>query len=131
MALLCVMAITLSLSLQSKGVSLAKEANKETSSKKAINNDFISERLTRNYTQVSSQYKLPSYEGEELNFYVGEVVSGESKALLTDSTQGFEGSDKVADLGIGDVIDLISRCQKVASIFLALPTTHMMSLFYQ
>lgn len=118
MALLCVMAITLSLSLQSKGVSLAKEANKETSSKKAINNDFISERLTRNYTQVSSQYKLPSYEGEELNFYVGEVVSGESKALLTDSTQGFEGSDKVADLGIGDVIDLNIKVPESGKYFL-------------
>lgn len=66
------------------------------------NTQFVSERISNNYTKVSKRYTAPGYSGEELVF---PFASGQGGAVTSD-TMGFEGSDSVMDMTAGDTAEL-------------------------
>ena len=49
--------------------------------------EFISERISNNYSKVSKKYTYGSYGGEELVFYPGELCDG-----ATTDTMGYTGA---------------------------------------
>ena len=63
---------------------------------------FVSERISNNYTKVSSGYTAPAYSGEALVF---PLASGRGGALTGD-TMGYAGSGTVMDVIAGDTVEL-------------------------
>ncbi len=65
--------------------------------------EYTSERISMNYTKVSSQYTFADYSGEDIVINVAEdVIAGADK--LTADTRAYSQSDKVLDLTIGDMV---------------------------
>ena len=63
---------------------------------------FVSERISNNYTKVSGRYTAPVYSGDDLVFSFTENSSDNP----TYETMGYTGSDTVADFLAGDVNEL-------------------------
>ena len=63
---------------------------------------FVSERISNNYTAVSGRYTAPEYSGAELVF----GFTADSGNNVTSETSGYTGSDTVADLNAGDTAEL-------------------------
>lgn len=63
---------------------------------------FSIERLTSNYTIVSSGYSAAAYAGERLTFHMDAVLNGEEKGYLT--AENYEYANDVARVASGDVI---------------------------
>ena len=63
---------------------------------------FVSERISNNYTKVSGRYTVPVYSGDDLVFSFTENSSDNP----TYETMGYNGSDTVADFLAGDVNEL-------------------------
>ena len=63
---------------------------------------FVSERISNNYTKVSSGYTSPEYSGEELVFLFASGQGGK----VTSDTRGYTGSDNVMDMTAGDRLEL-------------------------
>ena len=68
---------------------------------------FVSERISNNYTKVSRGYTAPEYSGEELVF---PFASGQGGTVTTD-TRGYAGSDSVMDVTAGDTAELTVSVQ--------------------
>lgn len=69
----------------------------------SMNNEYVSEMISNNYTKVSAGYKAAPYKGEELVFSVAErlPVGGGN---VTEDTRGYEKADKVVTLQREDEI---------------------------
>ena len=68
---------------------------------------FVSERISNNYTKVSAKYTAPAYSGEELAF---PFASAEGGTIASDS-MGYTGGD-VLDVTAGDTVELAVSVDK-------------------
>lgn len=80
--------------------------------------EYVSERITRNYTKVSAGYSFPAYSGEAVIVSSGDSISelGDAHVFLQGDSAGFEdaqlkevvqnyaGGGKLVDLTIGNVV---------------------------
>lgn len=94
--------------LTSLGVAPVKadQAKDTSSGKGTYTAEYSSERLSSNYTQVSSKYTLPQYKGENVIVNMEESVSGSGAQKLTAATKEYEGANKVLDMKLNDTVDI-------------------------
>ncbi len=97
--------VSLSLGMISTGVAETTGAG-STSSSSTYDEEFISERISNNYTGVSSGYKLPIYKGENVVFTPDAMVGEENAENLTTEIKGYEDAEAVLDMNSGDVVDV-------------------------
>lgn len=71
---------------------------------------FVSERISNNYTKVSSKYTAPEYSGDVLVFPFSSGQGG----TVTSDTKGYSGSDSVMDVTAGDTVELTVSVSKAA-----------------
>ena len=69
---------------------------------------FVSERISNNYTKVSAKYTASAYSGNELAFSFASAEGG----TVTSDTKGYTGSDSVLDVSAGDRVELAVSVQK-------------------
>ena len=65
-----------------------------------ISQDYSTERLTSNYTHVSSGYSAAKYTGEDISYAMEDVIT--KKEQLTEDNYDYHG--KVADISHGDEV---------------------------
>ena len=95
-------------------------AEEETVTKTAANavgETFSIERLTSNYTIVSSGYTSASYGGETIAFPIDKVLSREDAAFLT--RDNYEYANQVADVSVGDKLHLTVNVPQTAQYWLS------------
>lgn len=68
--------------------------------------EYRSERISNNYTKVSSGYTMAAYTGEDIVYSMGDTVTDSGDAEYAADTRAYDGSGKVLDLSTGDVITL-------------------------
>ena len=83
----------------------AASEEKETSTY-SYDAEYANERLSSNYTMVSSGYTLPEYTGNDISYEMKAVVTDIGMAELVSDTRDYEGADSVLDLQIDDEITL-------------------------
>ena len=81
-----------------------KSDSSETSSSSSSTYDiqFVSERISHNYTKISSGYSYSEYSGEDLIFPFSLGQGG----TITSDTKGYDGADSVMDMSTGDTAEL-------------------------
>lgn len=67
------------------------------------NAGYVSERISNNYSKVSAQYTCDLYRGEDIVVYPGTLEQAE---FASTEIRGFQGADKVLDLGADDVVEI-------------------------
>lgn len=82
----------------------AAPAPEETGSSATYNAQYVSERISNNYTRVSGGYTLKNYTGETLVFSAEQAVQSGGK--IASDTMGYESADQVLDVVMGDVVEL-------------------------
>ncbi len=68
--------------------------------------EYVSERISNNYTVVSSSYTLSDYTGEDVVYEMADVVTDIGTAELTTETRDYEGSDTVLALEYLDEVTM-------------------------
>lgn len=109
-------ALALILLVCTSGVTALADAPGDTgvpaSTSATYDGEFVSERISNNYTKVSSKYTLPVYSGDTLTFpFASAKVSGGS-GKVTGETRNYPSADQVLDVGIGSVIELTVNVPK-------------------
>ncbi|MBE5940237.1 MAG: extracellular solute-binding protein [Lachnospiraceae bacterium] len=88
----------------------ASEKDKETD---ANATEYISDRIDKNYTNISSKYTYSKYTGDVIKYNILDIykstVDAEKKVVdsLTTETLNYENADKVVDIGMGDTATFI------------------------
>ncbi|MCH5194084.1 MAG: extracellular solute-binding protein [Oscillospiraceae bacterium] len=85
----------------------AAEAPAASTASATYDKQFVSERISNNYTKVSKGYTAPEYSGEDLVF---PFSLGQGGTVTTD-TRGYSGSDSVMDVTAGDKAELTVSVQ--------------------
>ncbi|MCR5692129.1 MAG: extracellular solute-binding protein [Eubacterium sp.] len=68
--------------------------------------DVSSDRVSTNYTNVSSGYTLKDYKGDDVSFMVDKCVTGEGVSKLTSEIKDYSYANQVLKLSTGDSVDL-------------------------
>ena len=68
------------------------------------NADFVSERVSNNYSKISAQYTAKPYAGDLQNYYFADLLAG--SALLTAETRDYTGAGQVLDVTVDDVVEV-------------------------
>lgn len=89
-------------------VVFANEPSASDTSTATYDIQFVSERISNNYTKVSSKYTAPEYTGEALVFPFAAGKGG----TVTSDTKGYTGSDSVMDVKAGDTVELTASVAK-------------------
>ena len=94
-------ALTLTAALLTANPQLAVSANDSNASGTSATYDaqFVSERISNNYSKVSAKYTAAEYSGEDLKFSFATAEG----VKVTSDTMGYSGGGSVADLTGGDV----------------------------
>lgn len=91
----------------------AAETGDDASDVQAVSGEVFSiERLTSNYTIVSSGYSAAAYTGERITFRMDEILNGEEKNYLT--TENYEYANDVVRVASGDVIHVTIEVPQTA-----------------
>ena len=91
----------------------AAETGDDASDVQAVSGEVFSiERLTSNYTIVSSGYSAAAYTGERIAFRMDEILNGEEKNYLT--TENYEYANDVVRVASGDVIHVTIEVPQTA-----------------
>lgn len=98
------LSLVLALLLLVPGVGLTASAEESAAPTAATaqTGQFVSERISNNYTKVSSAYSAPVYSGEALTV---PFASG-TGAEVTADTKGYEGAASALDVHAGDTVEL-------------------------
>ena len=74
--------------------------------------EFISERISNNYSKVSAKYKFQAYKGEDITVHTAEQVIATEGADTTTNTRDYSGTKEVLDLEIKDEVsdELCDKC---------------------
>lgn len=64
---------------------------------------YVSERISNNYSRVSAQYSSGVYSGEALEFQFADLVQGDGR--LTQTVRGYSSAAQVLDLQASDVVE--------------------------
>ena len=78
----------------------------ESSSTATYDAQYVSERISNNYTKVSAGYTLPEYAGADIIYDISEIVEDAKDAELTSDTRDYEGAAEVLDMGIDDEVTM-------------------------
>jgi ABC-type glycerol-3-phosphate transport system substrate-binding protein len=78
------------------------EAEETAAASSGESDEYVSERISSNYSRVSENYTLPVYEGEEITYLMADILTDSVGATLTDDTMGYEKAAQVLDMEIGD-----------------------------
>ena len=65
---------------------------------------LISERISWNYTAVSSGYSMPLYAGPDIVLHVDQAVTDAGKAEWTEETSGYSGASRVLSVQYGNTV---------------------------
>lgn len=68
--------------------------------------EYVSERISKNYTTISSGYTLPDYTGADIVYEMGKAVTSLGTAVLDTDTKGYTGSSSVLNLKRLDKVTL-------------------------
>lgn len=68
--------------------------------------EFISERISNNYSKVSAKYKFQAYKGEDITVHTAEQVIATEGADTTTNTRDYSGTKEVLDLEIKDEVSV-------------------------
>ena len=96
--------LILAVSLLTANSQFAVSANNSETSGTSATYDiqFISERISNNYTKVSAKYTASKYTGEDLVFPFADAEGG----AVTSDTRGYAGGSSVLDVTAGDTVEL-------------------------
>ncbi len=64
--------------------------------------EYSSERISTNYTRVSSKYSASDYTGDTVSVDIEGAATGDTKKALTDETKDYADASQVLDLSTGD-----------------------------
>jgi ABC-type glycerol-3-phosphate transport system substrate-binding protein len=64
--------------------------------------EYSSERISTNYTRVSSKYSASDYTGDTVSIDIEGAATGDTKKALTDETKDYADASQVLDLSTGD-----------------------------
>ncbi len=84
------------------GLTASAEGSAVTTAATAQTGQFVSERISNNYTKVSAAYSAPVYSGEALPFA---FASGTGAEVTTD-IKGYTGAASALDVHAGDTVEL-------------------------
>ena len=79
-------------------VSASAASAAQSASSSVYDTQFVSERISNNYSRVSAGYTAKEYAGEDISLGYTEETAG----LMTNETRGYAASDNAADLHAGD-----------------------------
>lgn len=82
----------------------ADEEKEATSDATYSSDEFVSERISHNYSKVSAGYTLKAYKGDKVVIKTNENLVSNEGAELTTETKDYTGSSEVVDLTLKDVI---------------------------
>lgn len=99
------MAIAAGMLLSCGGNAVPAMAAEESAGSAVYDAGYVSERISNNYSKVSTAYKYKAYTGQEVPCSMADVVTGATAELLTADIRGYEGADKVLDLTVDDVAE--------------------------
>lgn len=68
--------------------------------------EFVSERISNNYTKVSSAYTLPAYTGEDVVFNAADCVTDLVGGAISSDTYHYGKAETAVDMKIGDTVKL-------------------------
>ncbi len=74
--------------------------------------EFISDRISGNYSKVSAKYTAKAYTGEEKIWQLADLMAG--SALLTGETRDYESADKVLDVSVDEVVEFTFEVPETA-----------------
>lgn len=78
----------------------------QTTGSSTYDTEFVSERISNNYTKVSAGYRYARYAGADIRFSMAELASGETANLLTDKTENYAHAGTVLDLTAKDTVEV-------------------------
>ena len=93
-------------SLTCFSASETKAGQNTASGKDTYTAEYSSERLSNNYTQMSSKYTLPEYKGDNVIVKVADSIKELGNASLTDKTKDYKDADKVLDMTLDDTVSI-------------------------
>ncbi len=96
------------LGLTSLGVApvQADQTSDATSGEDTYTAEYSSERLSNNYTQISSKYTLSKYKGENVIINIEENVTDIGSAELAGDNKEYEDGNKVLDMKLDDTVTI-------------------------
>lgn len=65
---------------------------------------YVSERISNNYSKVSAGYRHGAYAGDELVYPFAGLLAGDAR--LTTDTRGYASADKALDVAVDDVVEV-------------------------
>ena len=74
--------------------------------------EFVSERISHNYSIVSSAYTLAKYTGEDVTYEIGDVVTDEGTASLVSDTKSYGKASQVLSMKRSDEVTLTIDVEK-------------------
>lgn len=74
--------------------------------------EYISDRISRNYSKISADYTAKAYTGGEQTWYFADLLPDSS--LLTSEIRGYTGADKVLDVTVDDVVEVTVQVPETA-----------------
>ncbi len=95
----------------------ADQSGDKTSGNSTYEGDYSSERLSSNYTQISSKYTLKEYKGEQVVTKIDENISDMGTAELTSDKKEYTGSNKVLDMELGDTVSVTVKAPEDGQYF--------------
>ena len=67
---------------------------------------YVSERISNNYTKVSAGYTSSPYSGADVVISAADAATGETDAKTTSDTRDYAGASQVLDVTAGNVVEL-------------------------
>ena len=80
--------------------------------------EYVSEMISHNYTKVSALYTAKAYAGNEITYYMQDVVKDLGNSQLTTDTYDYGKADKVLNMVLGDTVTLSIEVKETALYYL-------------
>lgn len=100
------------LALTAVGLPADATVDKEASTTGAYGAEYISERISHNYSRVSADYNCKPYTGEAVRVRLCDALAEADTVNLTSDVRGYSGAPQVADMVVGESLAAQVRIPK-------------------
>lgn len=80
---------------------------------------YVSERISNNYTKVSAGYTASPYSGADVVISAADAATGETDAKTTSDTRDYAGASQVLDVTAGNIVELTVNVPQKAQYAIA------------
>lgn len=118
------LSLVAALCLSTTGVEVMAEGNSdeassgENTTSYSYDANYVSEKISSNYTSVSKAYTLPEYTGADIAYSMEEILTDAGTAELVSDTRDYADAASVLDMQIGDEVKLTMEVAQDGQYFL-------------